>query len=36
LNTIGRAAFLQHVAALQEIVAKSGASVVDANNAGTD
>ena len=36
LNTIGRAAFEQHVAALQEIVAKAGASVVDARNASTE
>jgi len=28
LNTVGRAAFEQHVAALQEIVARSGASVL--------
>lgn len=36
LTTIGRAAFLQHVAALQEIVAKAGASVVDAQHATTE
>ncbi len=29
LNTVGRAAFEQHVAALQEIVARAGASVLD-------
>jgi len=28
LNSVGRAAFEQHVAALQEIVARSGASVL--------
>lgn len=28
LNTVGRAAFEQHVAALQEIVARSGATVI--------
>ena len=37
LTTIGRAAFLQHVAALQEIVAKAGASVLaDAHHASTE
>jgi DNA-binding transcriptional ArsR family regulator len=29
LNTVGRAAFEQHVAALQEIVARSGTNVLD-------